>query len=521
MTSTSGSADTRFRMGVFWGLLLGCLGAAVLFLSEYSVLFPLFAFVAAPLAVGFAISGKEELIFRLVFAVTLAFTLELLLGGTGRWLAAFGLSARYFLLFSSLAVGGLYVFLKRDFGFPKFIAGVVIFYGALLPVLWFAYSVLRGNDPVVVFRDVGFLITLLVYLPLAVVFKRRAMFFNGFLIGACSMVVLTTLFAPLAPETYASWFAGTVGPLPGMVGPSPDGFPRVSLLTKIFLSMSIVWGLLYFSDRLQPWLYRLFGLVLPTVGTVAVATSFSRSTFGALALVLTFTVVAGLLVPRTRDLGWRMLGAAALMVPVALVAMIYMSPGGTARFLNATDEMSSIVGSSLDVDKDDRASGDGRKDDRASGDGRKDDRGSGEQTRTERTRVEMTEALLREWQEHPFFGGGMGSSPEDYVRGEENPAVFELEYHTLLYKVGVVGMAVFLLLPIFLAVRYVSLLRDRSGLLRTHLGKLGASALAGALIAAVAGVTNPVLTSAYFGFLVALYLALETGLSEGRKSKGG
>lgn len=518
MTSMGGSVDTRFRTGAFWGGLLGCLGVAGLFLSEYTVLFPLLAFVAAPLAAGFAISGKEELIFRLVFAVTLAFTLELLLGGTGHWLAVFGLSARYLLLFSGLAVGGLYVLLKRDFGFPKLIAGVAIFYGAVLPMLWFTYSVLRGNDPVVVFSDVGFLITLLVYLPLAVVFKRRAVFFNGFLLGTFSILILATLFAPLAPETYASWFAGTVGPLPGTVGPSPGGFPRVSLLTKVFLSMSIAWGILYFADRLQPWLYRLFGLALLTLGTVAVATFFSRSTLGALALVLAFTLVAGLLVPWTRDLRWRVLGASALMVPVVLAVMISMSPGGTARFLYATDEIVSVARSSLDIGEDGRASG---MESGGNASGMESGGQAKEQTRTERTRVRMTEALLREWEENPFFGEGMGSSPEDYTRNGKSRTVFELEYHALLYKVGAVGMAVFLLLPIFLAVRYVSLLRGRSNLLRTHLGKLGASALAGSLITAVAGTTNPVLTSAYFSFLVALYLALETGLGEGRKPERG
>lgn len=503
MKITGTLADTRLRTGALWGGLLGALGAAAFFLSGYSLLFPLVAFILAPLAVGFALSGKEEISFRLVFAVTLAFTLELILGGTGHWLEVFGLSARYLLLFSGLAVGGLYVFLKRDFEFPKLISGVVLFFGALLPVSWFAYSVLKGNDPGVVFTNVGFLLTLLIYLPLAVVFKRRAEFFTGFLLGAFSVLALTVLFAPLAPETYTSWFAGTANPLPGTVGPSPGGFLRMSLLTKVFLSASIVWGLLYTADRQQPRLYRLFGLGLLTVSTAALALSFSRGSFGALALILIFTLVAGLRVPQTRDLRWQMLGPVPLMVLVALVVMISLSPSGAARFLNAPDEMLTVVESSLDG---------------ASGAKRVEQ--TEKQTRTERTRSKQAEALLREWEENPLFGGGMGSSPEDYKRGEENQTGFELEYHSLLYKVGAVGMVVFLVLLAFLVVRYVSLLRGRSDLLRTHLGKVGASALAGALITAIAGITNPVLTTAYFGFLVALYLALETVLSREHEPGG-
>lgn len=508
-------ADTRLRTGTLWGGLLGALGAAAFFLSEYSFLFPLAAFVLAPLAVGFVLSGKEELSFRLVFAVTLALTLELLLGGTGRWLVVFGVPVRYLLLFSGLAVGGLYLLLRRDFEFPKFITGVALFYGALLPVLWFAYSVFRGNDPVVVFSGVGFLLTLLLYLPLAVVFKRRAEFFTGFLLGAFSIVALNALFAPLAPETYTSWFAGTAHPLPGSVDLLPGSFPRVSLTTKVFLSVSMIWGLLYAADRQQSRSYRLFGLILLTVSTVALATAFSRSSLGALTLILAFSLIVGFLAPRTRDLGWRALGAAALMVPVVLMVMASLSPTATARFLNAPDEMVTIVESSLGGDENNGTSG-------AEGGGGQAEGGEQEeeQTRAESVRGEQSEVLLREWEENPFFGGGMGSSPEDYTRGGGSPAGFELEYHSLLYKVGAVGMVVFLSLPALLLVRYASLLRRRSSLLRTHEGKLGASALAGALVAAVAGITNPVLTTAYFGLLVALYLALEAGLSKGRNLEG-
>ncbi len=497
--------------GVAAGLALSILDVAAIFLAPASVAFPLVAFLLLPLIVGYSIA-RGDLLDRALFAVTLTLTLELLFGGAGNWATVLGVPIRYVLLLFGLLAGGLYLLRRRDFDVLRPEALVVLLFGFVLPVFWIFYSVARGNSPGAAFGEVGFLLTLLVYLPFFGVFRWQAGLFVGALFGGFFVLCAALLPAPLAADAYLEWFSGNVSAF-------PNGFPRVSLAAKIFLPVGMVWGLLYFADPAGSRLYKTVGLSLLTVATVALALTYSRGLLAAVVLVLVVTLVAGSFIPSTRTLRWRSLGAAALMVPVILTIMISLSPQGFGRFLNVPQEIISLANSGAE---DDEAPGNASPE-QPQGTPQGEERaaenpgaGNGEPERpvsnASRIRSEQAGVLLDEWQKYPLFGKGMSSLPEDYTRGTDDPALFELEYHTLLYKVGVVGLAVFLLLPLFLAVRYVVLLRRRSELLYTPEGKFAAAILATVLVILIAGAANPLLTSAYFGFLVALYLASEARL---------
>ena len=511
------SKDLRTRRvyrGVAAGAVLGALDVAAVFLAPASVVFPLVTFLLLPLLAGFALC-RGDLVERTLFAVTLTLTLELLLGGAGNWATVLGVPVRYVLLLAGLLAGGLYVLRRRDPDVWRSESFVVIFFGFALPVFWALYAVARGVSPGAAFGDVGFLLTFLVYLPFFGVFRRHAGLFVGTLFGGFFVLCAVLLAAPFAADAYLGWFSGNVSIF-------PNGFPRVSLAAKIFLPAGMVWGLLYFADSRGPRLYKTVGLALLTVSTVALALTYSRGLLAAVVLVLAVTLVAGSFIPATRTLRWRSLGAAALMAPVIISIMVFLSPQGFGRFLNVPREIVSLASSGAENEE---TPGNASPQQppgapRGAPQGGEQAGNPGANTRendrpvsnASRIRSEQAGALIGEWQKYPLFGKGVGSVPEDYVRGTDDPALFELEYHTLLYKAGVVGLAVFLLLPLFLTVRYIVLLRRRSELLYTHEGKLAAAILAAVLIVFIAGAANPLLTSAYFGFLVALYLASEARL---------
>ena len=500
--------------GIAVGALLGALDIAAVFLVPVSVVLPLVTFLLLPLAAGFALC-RGDLPERALFAVTLTLTLELLLGGTGNWAVVLGVPVRYLLLLSGLLAGAFYLLRRKDFDLlrrPESL--VIVFFGFVLPVVWLVYSVARGNSPGAAFGDVGFLLTLLVYVPFLGVFRRRAGLFVGTLFGSFLVLCVALLAGPFVVDVYIDWFSGNVSFF-------PNGYPRVSLAAKIFLPVGMVWGLLYFADPAESRLHKTVGFGLLTVSTVALALTYSRGLLAAVAFVLVITLLVGSFIPATRTLRWRSFGAAALIAPLIITVMVSLSPQGFGRFLNAPREIVSLAGSGAENDPApanapaQQPQGAPQGEERAGGNpgtGAGGERPDRPVPNSSRIRSEQAAALLGEWQKYPLFGKGMGSVPENYVRGTDDPALFELEYHTLLYKVGVLGLAVFLLLPLFLTVRYIVLLRRRSELLYTHEGKFAAAILAAVLIVFIAGAANPLLTSAYFGFLVALYLASEARL---------
>jgi hypothetical protein len=55
-------------------------------------------------------------------------------------------------------------------------------------------------------------------------------------------------------------------------------------------------------------------------------------------------------------------------------------------------------------------------------------------------RVDQAEALLAQFANHPLLGTGFGSYATQHVRASELPGAYELEFHALLMKLGIVGM---------------------------------------------------------------------------------
>lgn len=59
----------------------------------------------------------------------------------------------------------------------------------------------------------------------------------------------------------------------------------------------------------------------------------------------------------------------------------------------------------------------------------------------ESIRSDQATHLLDAWAQNPLFGRGFGAAVPDYARTSERPWVLELQYHLLLFNIGLVGMA--------------------------------------------------------------------------------
>lgn len=70
-------------------------------------------------------------------------------------------------------------------------------------------------------------------------------------------------------------------------------------------------------------------------------------------------------------------------------------------------------------------------------------------------KLEQAKRLTQKWLQAPVFGWGYGSYIEDYLRSEEAPFSYEMQFFALLMKIGIAGMAVWAALIIVLVKRMV------------------------------------------------------------------
>lgn len=93
--------------------------------------------------------------------------------------------------------------------------------------------------------------------------------------------------------------------------------------------------------------------------------------------------------------------------------------------------------------------------------------------------------LLNGWYEHPFFGQGLNSYTEEYIRNYNSPWSYEYVYYAFLYQVGIVGVAFLLIIVIGIA---MPIFYNRSD-------NTSKSMLLGFIFFLVAAASNPMFTN--------------------------
>jgi hypothetical protein len=116
-------------------------------------------------------------------------------------------------------------------------------------------------------------------------------------------------------------------------------------------------------------------------------------------------------------------------------------------------------------------------------------------------RAEQIDHLLRGWAESPLIGQGMGAVVAGYARDKERPWNFEMQYHMILFQVGIVGCLVLLAAVLVAAYAVVKAARARPDMLPVII-----VTGAGALAMLIANASNPYLQAP--GHMWAVYLVL-------------
>lgn len=128
-------------------------------------------------------------------------------------------------------------------------------------------------------------------------------------------------------------------------------------------------------------------------------------------------------------------------------------------------------------------------------------------------RTDQAEALLRGWAMNPIIGSGFGARVPDYARTSERPWVLELQYHLLLFNVGLIGV----LIVCGIAVCSAVLLRNAARSTPAILPTLTATTTTG-IAMLMANATNPYLQAP--GHMWALFLPLAVAVVMTQSSDG-
>jgi hypothetical protein len=114
-------------------------------------------------------------------------------------------------------------------------------------------------------------------------------------------------------------------------------------------------------------------------------------------------------------------------------------------------------------------------------------------------KIEQIGELLEKWKGSPIVGYGYGSYVENYLRSEEAPFSYEMQFFSLLMKIGVIGLVIWLA---FFALQFIVMIKIQEKDMIHIIGWLFL------LISMVISVqTNPLLIS-FTGMSVLLFLSL-------------
>jgi hypothetical protein len=105
-------------------------------------------------------------------------------------------------------------------------------------------------------------------------------------------------------------------------------------------------------------------------------------------------------------------------------------------------------------------------------------------------RHEQLVALIRGWQEHPFFGAGHGATAAGFgsIRSQEMPWSYELGYLALLFQIGLIGVAAYAAGTIWVFRQGTALIREGN-----ESAQMMVPMLVGFCSALIAHATNPYL----------------------------
>lgn len=423
-------------------------------------------------AEGVPTAGGSDLIDRLVpIAVAIGFG----------WIFFSPVSHNHLLypLFAVLGIAALLAIIRRNPPIDLHLWAIAFLLAALA-----LYGMIRGNG------NPGLVFTLAVYVAAPMLYLMCS--------AAATLTLLRSVMTAAAVSTLAVsglllvYVAGEAGAIPqivpgwlesatGLVATFRDGSTQArSWGLSSLAALGPIWlgSLLVRRDSVLPhWSLR----VLCATAAIAAAVVSNRTAIVlviGLAPVIAYVLILLLRDRRSRRLGRRTrlvwaVGSASAAVAIAVAWPRLSSFGPIA---SVTDSIASFFGAesrSAETNQDIRSS--------------------------------QAWHLISAWQADPILGAGFGAHVPGYARTSEKPWVLELQYHYLLFTVGLIGIS------ICLAVIITGLiLVQRASQRRPELVPSLVATGTGAIAMLIANATNPYLQAPGHQWAVFLPLAIAT-----------
>lgn len=431
---------------------------------------------------------KALLVFPLLFL------LELVFGESGDWLIVGGTSVRKILFI--LALFSLYSYAALSWKHLKFsrIDAVVLFFivvntlwGSLVPALY-------GRSLGLAFADFGGVYVLLLYFPLVGLLRAellswrqiKAIFLGAVSIFALCHVVIWIVVAyepNLRREVRKSLFE-LFEPPAIYVGPMPDGFFRVMLVTSIF----VLPAFFAFSYALVEGKRRVLAGSLLFVASCALIVMYSRTFWIAIVFGLILAGAGILLERRSAREPLRLSRLGRELLPILVFAAAFalvVAVNAGSELISGAQQPASGTQQPTSPSTTDRITSTVDTEDESVA-----------------TKLEQVPHLMNEWKSAPLFGKGFGGRVEDYPRSERAPYSYEMLAPTLLMKLGIVGSILWIGSLLYVIVDALRTTRAKENIGRARF------AVAGFFGFALAVQANPLLLN-FVGMSILLLYLLE------------
>ena len=303
----------------------------------------------------------------------------------------------------------------------------------ILPLIWMPLGLLNGNAPRDVFGDGNahlFFAFILVFI--ALIAEGFGPWLRRWLLIACAVNAVVTGVLILLTLTNVVPLNTGLGPIVtedlvmgGAVGYMPNGAYRLYLGSGLYLQVGValtIWHLL--QQPRNPWLWALYALLL--LDTTA---TYTRGFWLGTALAAGIVLV---------------LGARSVRRPLAIVA-------ATVVLFVVTSGIGALMSFSLPAYVFDRTASSLAIGGDPSGGSDEPDRpeeqvGDPAGENSNRVKIVQARILIGHIMDSPAIGHGFGAIAEDYPYGQIYS--YELAYLDLAYKAGVIGLVLFLSLPL-------------------------------------------------------------------------
>jgi O-antigen ligase len=401
-----------------------------------------------------AYETKESLLKKVLLIIPLVFLVELILGGSGNTIVLGGIAIRKILFALTFISLCLYIIVyARRITIKKIDWFVFAF--LFVNVIWITIiPYIKGTSIFTAIDDADTVFVLVLYFPTVFLIRQGAInwerikkifiFLTAILAVWHIVMYLLESFFPGIYNNYYESFLPTItfGLFGGESTVFGYGFVRIIKTTSIYLIVAFFYVLGQKEKKISCYIYMSLFLF-------AIMTTMTRS--------LLLSGMAGLvvfLIPIHKSMINKQWFKKAILVVVAVVAFVAFNNIIVApisemyvqnvyeKHLKADEEKKPLsIGEKAVIDG--KAKNQEDVLDRIGSSTSKNDASN-------KLRTQQTEALVNMWEGSPIVGFGYGSYTKDCIRNPDYPYMYEATFPSLLMKLGVVGVAAWVLFIIVL-----------------------------------------------------------------------